>query len=58
MVLHQQQQSLKKNEILNLQNEAMLLVKIFSIHNSMAKIFSDKHFLQNANTIKDIYQEI
>ena len=26
----------------------MLLVKTFLIHNSRTKIFSDKHFLQNA----------
>ena len=32
-----------------MQNEAMLLVKTFLIHNLMVKIFSDKHFLQNAS---------
>ena len=35
--------------ILNLQNEAMLLVKTFMIQNSRTKIFSDKPFLQNGS---------
>ena len=34
----------KKVNILNLQNEAMLLVKNFLIHNSKINIFSDMRF--------------
>ena len=41
--------SLKKAKILNLEHHAMLLVKTFLIHNSMTKIFKDKHFLKNTN---------
>ena len=49
MVLHHQpKKSLKKVKILNLQNEPTLFIKTFSIHNPRTKIFSDKHFLQNA----------
>ena len=43
------QKSLKKTNIINLQNEAMLLVKTFLMHNSKTNIFSGKHFLQNAS---------
>ena len=40
--------SLKKAKILNLENQAMLLVETFFIHNSRSGIYPDKHFLQNA----------
>ena len=41
--------SLKKAKILNLEHHAMLLVKTFLIHNSVTKIFQNKHFLKNTN---------
>ena len=44
----QPEKSLKKAKILNLENQAMLLVETFLIHNSKTKIFPDKYSLQNA----------
>ena len=41
--------SLKKVEILNLENQEMLFVKTFLIYDSSAIIFPDKHFLRNAS---------
>ena len=34
---------------MNLENQAMLLVAFLMIHNLRTKIFSGKHFLQNAS---------
>ena len=61
MVLqHELKNHWKKAKILHSQNEAMLLVKTFLIHNSKTKILSDMHFWRKMlvkNNIKKIFSE-
>ena len=51
MVLHinKKKKTIKKAKILILENQAMLFVKTFLVHNSMTKILPEKLFLPNVS---------
>ena len=43
------QKIIEKSQNMTMENELMLLIKIFLIQDARTKILLDKHFLQNAN---------